>query len=57
MSPALVWAAKVPSVPVQVAVGSFGNQKGLIVCLDDEGRLSVNYLGEWVCEDSSRSMF
>ena len=46
MSPTLVWAAKVPSVPVQVAVGSFGNQKGLIVCLDDEGRLSVNYLGE-----------
>lgn len=41
------WAAKVPTVPVQMAVTSFGNQKGLIVCLDDSGGLSISYLGEW----------
>jgi hypothetical protein len=41
-----VWAAKVPTVPVQMAVSSFGNQKGLIVCMDDSGMLTVNYLGE-----------
>eukprot|EP01032_Pedospumella_encystans_P011289 gene11289-13134_t len=41
----LVWAAKVPTVPVQMAVTSFGNQKGLIVCMDDSGGLSINYMG------------
>lgn len=43
-----VWAAKVPSVPVQMAVTSFGNQKGLIVTIDDTGTLSVSYLGDSV---------
>lgn len=42
----IVWAAKVPTVPVQMAVTSFGNQKGLIVCMDDSGGLSINYMGE-----------
>jgi hypothetical protein len=42
-----VWAAKTPTVPVQMHVTSFGNQKGLIVTLDDEGGLAVSYLGEY----------
>jgi hypothetical protein len=29
-------------------VTSFGNQKGLIVTLDDEGGLAVSYLGEFL---------
>lgn len=41
-----VWAAKVPSVPVQMAVTSFGNQKGLIVTMDDCGNLAISYLGK-----------
>lgn len=41
-----VWAAKTASVPVQMAVSSFGNQRGLIVTLDDSGSLSISYLGE-----------
>lgn len=45
-SVSIVWAAKVPTVPVQMAVTSFGNQKGLIVCMDDCGGLSINYMGE-----------
>jgi hypothetical protein len=43
-----VWAAKTPTVPVQMHVTSFGNQKGLIVTLDDEGGLAVSYLGEYL---------
>lgn len=43
----LHWAAKTRSVPVQTAVASFGQQnRGMIVTLDDEGSLSVGYLGE-----------
>jgi len=34
-------------VPVQMAVTSFGNQKGLIVCMDDAGGLSINYMGRF----------
>jgi hypothetical protein len=30
-----------------MAVTSFGNQKGLIVCMDDSGTLSISYLGEY----------
>ena len=41
----LVWAAKVDRPPVHIAVGDFGQQKGLIVQLDDTGRLSLSYLG------------
>ena len=31
------WAVKVPSVPVQIAVGEFGGHKGMVVTLDDTG--------------------
>lgn len=41
----LIWASKVPSVPVQLGVANFGDQKGLIVTLDEGGKLSLNYLG------------
>lgn len=41
----LVWAAKVASVPVQVAVNNFGTKRGLIVTIDDTGMLNVSYLG------------
>ena len=41
----VVWAAKLPSVPVHVSVADFGSQKGLIVTVDDSGKLSLGYLG------------
>ena len=41
----LVWAAKLSSVPVQMAVSDFGGQRGLIVTLDDSGKLSVGFMG------------
>ena len=41
----LVWAAKLPTVPVQMAVSDFGGQKGLVVTLDDTGRLSIGFMG------------
>ena len=41
----LVWAAKLPSVPVQLAVSDFGVQKGLVVTLDESGKLSIGFLG------------
>lgn len=41
----LVWAAKTTSVPVQMAVTSFGSQKGLVTSIDDSGLLSISYLG------------
>lgn len=41
----LVWAAKLMDMPVQLAVSDFGQQKGLIVTLTDNGLLTLNYLG------------
>ena len=41
----LVWATKVDSVPVQMVVADFGNQNGLIVTINDTGKLSLGYLG------------
>lgn len=41
----LVWAAKLSSVPVQMAVADFGGQRGLVVTLDDTGRLSIGFMG------------
>jgi hypothetical protein len=41
----VVWAAKLPAVPVHVSVADFGSQKGLIVTVDDSGKLSLGYLG------------
>jgi hypothetical protein len=32
-------------VPVQMAVSDFGGQKGLVVTLDDTGRLSIGFMG------------
>ncbi|KAF0691828.1 Aste57867_17017 [Aphanomyces stellatus] len=41
----LIWSAIAPTVSTALAVGSFGGIDGMIVSLDDEGRLNVNYLG------------
>jgi Bardet-Biedl syndrome 9 protein len=41
----LVWSALVPSAPIGLAVAQFGDAQGLIVALDEEGVLTVNYLG------------
>ena len=46
----IAWAAKLPHitserVPVQVEVSTFGDQSGLIVTLDDKGKLHIGYLG------------
>lgn len=41
----LAWAARMPTAPVHMAVGTFGGQKGMIVTVDDIGRLAVNFLG------------
>ena len=44
----LVWAAKLPSVPVQMAVCDLGGVRGLVVTLDESGRLSVGFMGTCV---------
>ena len=41
----LVWAAKLSTVPVQMAVSDFGGQRGLVVTLDETGRLSIGFMG------------
>ncbi|OQR87396.1 hypothetical protein ACHHYP_08896 [Achlya hypogyna] len=41
----LVWSAVAPTISTALAVGEFGGVPGMIVSLDDEGRLGVNYLG------------
>mmetsp|Transcript_10029 Transcript_10029/g.8982 ORF Transcript_10029/g.8982 Transcript_10029/m.8982 type:complete len:941 (-) Transcript_10029:906-3728(-) len=41
----LVWAAKLPIIPIQMSVGNFGTLHGLIVTIDETGFLSINYLG------------
>ncbi|GMH42672.1 hypothetical protein BSKO_10591 [Bryopsis sp. KO-2023] len=41
----MVWAAKADSVAVAIRVAEFAGLPGLVVTLDDEGRLSVSYLG------------
>jgi Bardet-Biedl syndrome 9 protein len=41
----LLWAAKLGYAPVAVAVASFGGVKGLVVCLDEQGKLSITYMG------------
>jgi hypothetical protein len=41
----VVWAAKLASVPVQLCVANFGSQRGLVVTVDDSGKLSLGYLG------------
>jgi Bardet-Biedl syndrome 9 protein len=35
----------VQSVPIQIGIGEFGNHKGLLVTLDDSGKLNIGYLG------------
>jgi hypothetical protein len=32
-------------VPVQICVGEFGNHRGLLVTLDDTGKVNIGYLG------------
>lgn len=41
----MVWLAKVPTVPVAIAVAAIGDLDAAIVILDDEGVLSACYLG------------
>ena len=41
----LSWAAKIPTIPLQMTVSQFGPQKGLVVSMDDTGNLSIGYLG------------
>ena len=41
----LVWSAKTSSIPVQLCIGSFGHNDGMIVLVDDGGHLLVSYLG------------
>ena len=41
----LVWAAKAEKTPVNIQVASFGDQQGLVVTLDDTGRLDISFLG------------
>jgi len=43
--PKLAWAAGAPAAPVSIKVANFSGCKGMIVLLDEEGNLSVNYLG------------
>lgn len=42
---ALVWSACPATVPVALHVAEFGNTSGMIVSLDSDGALSVNYMG------------
>ncbi|OQR94210.1 hypothetical protein THRCLA_08223 [Thraustotheca clavata] len=41
----LIWSALAPTVSTALAVGNMGGNPGMIVNLDDQGHLSVNYLG------------
>jgi hypothetical protein len=41
----VVWLAKGPTIPVAIAVAAIGQLEAAIVMLDDEGLLSVCYLG------------
>eukprot|EP00803_Ostreobium_quekettii_P005345 evm.model.scf_3119EXC.1 EVM.evm.TU.scf_3119EXC.1 scf_3119EXC:983-9869(+) len=41
----LVWAAKADCTPVALRVGAFGGINGMVVMLDDEGNLTVGYMG------------
>ncbi|ETV66245.1 hypothetical protein, variant 1 [Aphanomyces astaci] len=41
----LIWSAVAPSISTALSVSSFGGIDGMVVSLDDDGRLSVNYLG------------
>lgn len=41
----MLWLAKGPTVPVAIAVAAVGKLEAAIVVLDDEGLLSICYLG------------
>lgn len=41
----LVWAAKTLYQPIYINVGSYGGQKGLILISDDQGNMSISFLG------------
>eukprot|EP01105_Mastigella_eilhardi_P001838 TRINITY_DN1223_c0_g1_i1.p1 TRINITY_DN1223_c0_g1~~TRINITY_DN1223_c0_g1_i1.p1 ORF type:complete len:972 (+),score=275.71 TRINITY_DN1223_c0_g1_i1:375-2918(+) len=41
----LLWASKLPEVPVAVSVNTFGSMAGIITTLTDTGVLAINYLG------------
>ncbi|KDO22045.1 hypothetical protein SPRG_21107 [Saprolegnia parasitica CBS 223.65] len=41
----LVWSAVAPTVSTALGVGEFGGIPGMIVSLDEDGRLCVSYLG------------
>lgn len=41
----LIWAARLDSVPVALTIAGFADHDGMIVALDETGRLSISYLG------------
>ena len=41
----LVWASRTPETPIALKVSEFQGTKGLVVALNDNGSLSVSYLG------------
>jgi Bardet-Biedl syndrome 9 protein len=41
----LIWSASVSSLPIAIAVSTFGGIFGMIATMDDKGSISVHYLG------------
>jgi len=41
----LVWASRTPELPISLKVAEFAGTKGLVVALNDNGSLTVSYLG------------
>eukprot|EP00698_Gefionella_okellyi_P022861 TRINITY_DN7657_c0_g1_i1.p1 TRINITY_DN7657_c0_g1~~TRINITY_DN7657_c0_g1_i1.p1 ORF type:complete len:857 (+),score=195.62 TRINITY_DN7657_c0_g1_i1:219-2789(+) len=41
----LMWSAKIGAPPIAVRIGKFGGVNGMIVTLDDTGRVRISYLG------------
>ena len=41
----LVWAARADTQPVAITIADIGSMRGMIVTLDDTGKLVVSYLG------------
>ena len=52
----LVWTARTPTAPIFVDRASFGDKKGLIVTMSDEGLLQVSYLGTEALSTSAQAL-
>lgn len=50
--PKLAWAAGCNSSPVSIRVANFNGIKGMVVSLDEEGNLALNYLGTGAISNS-----